>query len=163
MKNIYITEGNITTLIMSKGSAIIDTEDLVKCNERHWFITPDRKYVTSKDRGAKNRKSVLLHKYLTGFSITDHINGNGLDNRRSNLREVNHSKNAMNRNQKSKHGFKGVYSNGNSRFFSTIFVNKKSKYLGIYGSPEEAAKAYDLAATEYFGEYARLNFPEDLF
>jgi hypothetical protein len=106
---------------------------------------------------------VSLHTYLTGWPRVDHINGDGLDNRRANLRPVSARQNAQNvRTQASStSGFKGVnHYKRTGRWRAHITVGGVHRHLGYFDTPEEAALAYDRAALEHFGEYARLNFPE---
>lgn len=103
------------------------------------------------------------HSLITGFPLTDHINGDGLDNRRSNLRSATSRQNKMNcRVRKdSKTGFKGVTSQRGGRGFTArIQANGKRQTLGWFHSAEEAAHAYDAAAQELYGEFAWLNFPK---
>lgn len=106
-----------------------------------------------------------MHGFLTGWPRVDHINGDGLDNRRSNLREANAAQNAANAGLRSDSvsGFKGVYPNtaGGLPWKAEIRANGKRRYLGIFGDPATAARAYDAAAREAFGEFARLNFPQE--
>lgn len=89
----------------------------------------------------------------------DHINGDGLDNRISNLREVTKSQNAMNRTVKSDNvtGVKGVSKRimrtGSVKYVANIFLNGKSKYLGRFLTLAEASEAYELAAKKCFGDY----------
>ena len=96
----------------------------------------------------------------------DHINGDPLDNRKENLRLCTRRENCRNKKVRadSKSGFKGVYVRPNDRYQAYIGdPAKKSRHinLGTYGTPEEAARAYDKKAIELHGEYAVLNFPED--
>jgi len=92
----------------------------------------------------------------------DHINHNGLDNRKANLRLATRSQNAWNRQKakiKSRSKYKGVsWYNRGKRWSVRIQVNRKQKFLGIFEDEIEAAKAYDRAARKYFGEFAELNF-----
>lgn len=91
---------------------------------------------------------------------TDHINGDMLDNRRANLRISTNQGNSANRDKYSnnKSGYKGVYwYEPAKRWRSNIRVNYKLIDLGYYRTKEEAALAYNKAASEHFGEYARLN------
>jgi hypothetical protein len=93
----------------------------------------------------------------------DHWDGSGLNNRRYNLRDVTRIQNQMN--QKKKRGgssrFKGVSRRKNAKKWAArIVVNDKRLWLGVFASETKAAKAYDAAAKKYFGEFARLNFPE---
>lgn len=112
---------------------------------------------------------VRLHRLIVnapkGMEV-DHIDGNPLNNCRSNLRLCTRTENAKNR-RKSKHGkvpYKGVRHNttdGRNRGY-TARISLKGKYLdlGTYETAEEAARVYDTAARTHYGEFARLNFPE---
>jgi len=86
------------------------------------------------------------------------------DNRRSNLRRTTNALNQANRRRvRSKSGFKGVSSDSTKRerpWRAHITIEGRMKYLGGYATPEEAARAYDAAAREHFGEHAATN--EDL-
>ena len=91
----------------------------------------------------------------------DHINLNGHDNRFINLREASNSENRQNSRGWSRSGFKGIVFNKTwKRWVARIIVNGKFMYLGGFDAASEAAMAYDKAATEHFGQFARLNFPE---
>ncbi len=98
--------------------------------------------------------------YGDGFVI-DHINRNGLDNRRANLRFATIAQNAQNsRMRKNRSGYKGVwFAKDKGRFRAAIWYNNKRIYLGYFNSPISAAKAYDEAARKYHKEFAVLNFP----
>lgn len=106
-----------------------------------------------------------LHRIVMGIRLkrwleVDHADCNKLNNQRANLRLCNRSQNLQNRPSYSKTGFKGVYSVPSGRYMASVPINRKSKYIGTYDTPEEAARAYDKAAKELHGEFARLNFPE---
>lgn len=89
----------------------------------------------------------------------DHINGNKSDNRICNLREATRSQNAMNQRRHSGlSGIKGV-SFHKGKWRSRIFVNGRSQHLGYFKTKEDAARAYDSAAMEYFGAFASPNLP----
>lgn len=84
----------------------------------------------------------------------DHINGDKLDNRRSNLRFVTRSQNLQNRTWKLKGvSKKSGKTRGLKRYTARITVDKKTKWLGDYFTPEEAEKAYMKASEQLFGEY----------
>jgi hypothetical protein len=103
-----------------------------------------------------------MHKLLTGWDETDHKNGNGLDNQRKNLRSATRPQNLWNKGRRSDNttGFKGVTKEAHG-WRAVIKANGKRRHLGYFTSPELAARAYDAAAVEMHGEFARLNFPDD--
>lgn len=88
----------------------------------------------------------------------DHINGNKLDNRKSNLRICSNAENCRNSRGTGKNRFKGVFWVAN-RWMAQIAVDRKTIYLGRFKDEEQAARAYDKAARKHHKEYARLNFP----
>ncbi|MFH1370831.1 MAG: AP2 domain-containing protein [Planctomycetota bacterium] len=98
--------------------------------------------------------------------LVDHKNRNTLDNRRDNLRIATHSQNQFNKaktSEKTSSRFIGVYLEKSSRLWATkISHHGKSIWLGRFKSESEAARAYDAAAKKYHGEFARLNFTEDI-
>ncbi len=99
---------------------------------------------------------------MKGFCI-DHINGNGLDCRRCNLRYCTISENNANRMSRkgSSSQFKGVtYDKSRGRWNAAIEIDGKSKAIGRFLNETDAAKAYDAEAYKKYGQYARLNFPE---
>ena len=108
------------------------------------------------------RRQIRMHSLIMQTPVgmyVDHINGDGLDNRRSNLRVVTHQQNTFNQSQHGgTSGFKGVcFDSETGLWRAYIQANKKRLSLGRHGTEIEAAKAYDTAAKEYFGEYAKLN------
>lgn len=103
------------------------------------------------------RKQYLMHKIITGFKMTDHKNGNGLDNRRENLRECTISQNMRNTRTSIGLTAKGVERAPSGKFRARIYVNKKRLHLGLFETEEEAARAYNEGALKYFGEFACLN------
>lgn len=111
-------------------------------------------------------KVVLLHRFLMnaprGFDV-DHINGDGLDNRRSNLRVCTHAENLRNRKvqKNARLGLKGIYQDGRSgKWRARLCFKGRHMYLGkALDTPEEAARVYDAAARIHYGKFAVLNFP----
>lgn len=153
---------------LSRGLvAIVDAEDAQRVLAYRWFAQPNYRNVYA-IRGIRRadgaRTTQTLHKFLTGFAITDHINGDGLDNRRANLREATAGNNSRNRRRPTTNtsGFKGVHWNkGAGKWRAAIGLETgKRQFLGYYLTAEEAACAYDAAAREQHGEFAALNFPE---
>ena len=150
------------------GYALIDEIDLPLVAGYRWYGVNDGKnrYAiahTKKDNG-KNT-TVKMHRLIcTGVKIVDHKDGNGLNNHRSNLRDGSGPKNNRNRNcnESNISGFKGVHTEKRTGRFDVRICSLGKRYcLGTYQTAEEAAKAYDKAAVERFGEYARLNFPAE--
>ncbi len=90
--------------------------------------------------------------------MVDHINGNGLDNRRANLRLATFAQNARNHRlfKNNSTGFRGVHLQKQSGRF-VAYIGNPPKYLGIYTDALTAAKAYNDAAADMFGEFAQLN------
>lgn len=149
--------------------ALIDEADYERVmSVGKWTAMPDgqtfyaRKHLYVPDGP---RKSFLMHSFLTGFDYVDHINGDGLDNRRSNIRQATHALNMGNKRLYSNNttGFKGVRRNrGKGKPWSAVIKKAGRDYrLGNHMTPEEAARAYDKAALELFGEFARPNFPQE--
>ena len=114
---------------------------------------------------ATNGANVRLHTFLTGWPLVDHINGDGLDNRRANLRPATPSQNGANINPPSSNtsGYKGVtFYKRTARWRAHITVEKTQRHLGYFPTAEAAARAYDAAAFQTWGEFARPNFPLEM-
>jgi hypothetical protein len=105
---------------------------------------------------------ILMHVLITGISTgLDHANGDGLDNRRENLRPAGQDLNSANMRpaipgQSSR--FKGVRRHSEGKWEARIRVGHPI-YLGLFSDEEAAARAYDTAARAAWGEFARPNFP----
>jgi len=147
--------------------ALVDEEDFVRLRQHVWTLTRSKHlkygYRQSWESGGVVN-NVRLHREVLRLPVggphVDHINGNGLDNRKSNLRVATQKQNS--RNQKlsaaNTSGFKGVYWHPLSqRWSAKIKVNGKVVSLGTHADPKDAAAAYNTAAKQYFGEFARLN------
>lgn len=143
---------------------LIDLEDFEKCKPFTWFVAytgrhGDRPYVYRH----KDRSTERLHRFLLNPEShvhVDHINGDGLDNRKSNLRFCSNTQNSMNttisRNNNS--GYKGVsFRKDVGKWRAYIGVNRESIHLGYFENVYDAARAYNKAALEYFKEFAKLN------
>jgi HNH endonuclease/AP2 domain len=110
--------------------------------------------------------SVRLHKLLTGYDLTDHIDGDTLNNRLSNLRPATHAQNMLNRKlgKNNTSGYKGVYWNKrHTRWVARVRIDGKTVYYGEFLDKEDAAKMRDLKELELRPndhEFLVLNFPE---
>jgi hypothetical protein len=161
-KNEAIIKGNETEIILydkksiEKARVIIDTDCLPKIIGMKWGLT-------SHNYARNTLNGILMHRLIIDAPkgiFVDHIDGNPLNNKRSNLRLATNMENL--RNMKKIRGisrYKGVslLKKGN-RWISYIRVNTKLEHLGSFKTEIEAAVAYDMAAIDKFGEYASLNF-----
>ncbi len=153
MKELPLTQGKV---------ALIDDEDYERACRLKWRARRDKKTWYA-ETGPIDEQLVFLHNFILqtppGYE-GEHRDGNGLDNRRKNLRIATRSQNCMNRKGWSMHGYKGVYKISTGvKYGARLQINKKMIQIGCFYSPEEAARAYDVAALRYHGEFARLNFP----
>lgn len=145
--------------------AIIDEADADQASARTWSARIDGRnvYAVTKTRTSDGSRRLLgMHTFLTGWPLVDHINGDGLDNRRANLRHATTAQNQRNARLRSDNasGFKGVHWDASQRRWKAqISVGGKRLSRGRYLTAEEAAHAYDDAARELHGEFATLNFP----
>lgn len=138
------------------GETIIDIEDINKVKNIGWHITPEKRNT----KYCLSNKGILLHRLLINApedKVVDHINHNGLDNRKSNLRICTNQENICNceipKNNKS--GCKGVYwAKYKQKWTVQITINNKTKYIGRYKNLEDAIKARQEASKKYYGEFA---------
>lgn len=157
----------IRTIPLTQGKvAIVDADDYEWLSQWEWYANKiDRTYYAVRN---KIRSKILMHREILGLKCgdnvkTDHRNGDGLDNRRENLRKCTDAENQHNQNHlrsKKTSVYKGVsWNKMNKNWRAAIWCNYKIYYLGSFGNEVDAAKAYDKAAKELFGEFAYLNFP----
>lgn len=138
--------------------ALVDEKDYPVLSPFHWRALEDEHtwYAITGSNPA-----ILMHRMIIGgkYPEVDHKDGNGLNNRRTNLRSSSREQNGRNR---KKYGrktskYKGVcFLSGG--WVASITFNKKTHYLGRFHDEKAAAKAYDSAAKREFGEFARTNF-----
>lgn len=160
MKKIKLTQGKY---------ALVDDDDFERVNQFKWCYRSESKNNNGYAIRAVNKTTISLHRFLLNLEDrqiqVDHVNGNGLDNRRVNLRNCLHLQNGKNRRigNNNKSGYKGVcFDKKACKYKSEIKADEKRVWLGYFNSPIEAAKAYNAKALELHGEFARLNIiPED--
>lgn len=159
-------------LIYLRGGlvAAIDEQDIERVQKQKWRALPKQGgegfYAVSHQFGAGGQnRHLYLHRFILNAKpgqIVDHINGDGLDNRRDNLRFATPSQNVVNRAHNNSNGYKGVVSNGSGKFYAETYKNNKKFRGGLFHTREEAARDYDRLAREHHGEFAWLNFPEEV-
>lgn len=160
----------IRTIDLSDGcTMVIDSEDYSMASAWSWRCTHIGTYHQPRAwiAGSAGRYKTSIGRYLldapTGVEV-DHINGDPLDNRRANLRVVDKKQNQWNQhNVRGRIGFKGVsWDNKRQCYVGRIRDGIHCLYLGNFAEAEWAARAYDRAAFDQRGAYAKLDFPNDL-
>ena len=142
---------------------LISKSDHEKICRLSWDISTTKhgkKYVTGYRKRLK--RFVRLHRFIMDEEdpevVIDHINSNGVDNRRTNLRKASYQQNSFNRvvSTRSSTGIKGVfYDKERGKYVARIQVGETYKNLGRFDTVEEAAKAYAAAAEKHYKEFAR--------
>lgn len=162
MREIPLTKGKV---------ALVDAEDYERVSQFKWcaFKRYNTWYSHRRARVAEVKAGsatvVPLHRFILNApkgSLVDHRNGDGLDCRRSNIRLATIAQNAQNqprRHKMNKSGYRGV-SLHQGKWHAVIRANGKSKWLGGFDDPAEAARTWDDAALKCRGDFASLNFPK---
>lgn len=152
--------------------ALVDDGDYALVSRHSWHVLeqnrgPGRRLAGPYARAGiyipvlRHTQMVLMHVMITGIHTgIDHINGNGLDNQRHNLRPAGQSLNSANMRAYGRSSrFKGVRQHRGGKWEARIRIGQPV-YLGLFDSEEAAALAYDAAARAAWGEFARVNFPQ---
>lgn len=166
---------SMKTIKLTRGyEAIVDDEDFERVSALNWCVLGNKRsksvYAYKKvwQKDSKSEISLRMHNFILGDiekgKEVDHINGNTLDNRKSNLRAVSHMENLWNAKLRkdNKHGKRGIYSVAGAsgktkkRWYSQIAHKGKVYYLGIYTTKEEAGRAYENKAKELRGDFLRI-------
>lgn len=157
-------------LLKNPHILIIDEEEYTSVMKNRWrvFFNGFTFYAVRTVSLHGHRTTLYMHRELMGLvakdgKYVDHINRNGLDNRKSNLRIVSPLINTLNRKLQKNNvsGYRGVsWDNRTGKWRAAIQYNRKHKSKGYYNNLLEAAHAYDRAAIKCFGAEAILNFPE---
>jgi hypothetical protein len=162
-------------IALTRGKvAIVDDEDFAFLAQWKWYAHFDgsnwyarrNETIAWGSRATHKQRAVTMHRALlqppNGTQI-DHISGDGLDNRRANLRVCSARGNQCNKraHRGSSSRFKGVsWAKRQRRWAAGLTLHGRRLHLGYFLEEEAAARAYDSAAKEHHGEFARLNFPE---
>jgi hypothetical protein len=154
----------VKTIELTQGkSAIVSNKDYQTLQKYKWHAHKDKHAKTYYALRAGNPKfgeprRMGMHTMILGMPLIDHKNGNGLDNRRSNLRQATFSQNSHNHKIRTnnKSGYKGVNWNSvSNKWMARISVNYKRVYLGTFELAKDAHAAYAAATQRYFGKFAK--------
>ncbi len=161
--------------ISQNKRVVVDDEDYSFLHRFTWSARKcaDRDYAVTARRFDDAYHATFMHRMILNAPpnmVVDHVNGNTLDNRKENLRICTKGENGRNRKPNAGYRFKGVRkinSRGKIRprilgYAANIYFKGKAIRIGYYATEEEAARAYDTKAKELFGEFANLNFPEQI-
>lgn len=159
MKEIQLSQGLI---------ARVDDEDFAELSKYNWYASMNRKHYARRHQMINGKKTkIYMHRQVLGVEdpkvFVDHIDGDGLNNCRSNLRRASHSENLANVFKRSgtSSKYRGVnYRKSSGKWQVQIQHQGKLYFVGSFVDEDEAARAYDKRAVDLFGEFAKLNFSE---
>jgi hypothetical protein len=158
----YITTGVSRSDTKRRLKVMVDGEDFDFLNQFYWQVD---KYNSVQTHGGHGIGRILLHRLLMNPDKeveVDHIDGNRLNNQKSNLRFATSSQNKVNRGARkdNKSGYKGVSWHSQRKCWTARIQNpetKKYQHLGLFKTKEEAAQVYNTFASQFFGTFAWLN------
>lgn len=152
---IQLTQGKV---------AIVDDEDFRELNKHKWCAIKSRRvFYAARRANPTGGGMIYMHRVIhktPNEHYTDHINGNGLDNQKKNLRTCTTSQNGMNRGIQKNNvtGYKGVcWKKRDKKYEAKVMFKRRYVYLGYFNSKHDAALAYNKKAVELHGEFAKLN------
>lgn len=156
-------EGSVRVPLTRGMSAVIDTADASLVAGYRWHAHRARTtwYARTETHSGGKKTVLYLHQLLAGIAGhgVDHRDGDGLNNRRSNLRPADAAQNGQNGRKRRPGLYKGVsWDRSRGKWIAGITVGGKRINAGRFATEEEAAQAYDALAAEHFGPFARLNF-----
>jgi len=143
--------------------ALVDDEDFEHVNHFRWNVQKNGNtyYAIRHITVDGKRTTQTMQGFILEAKEVDHIHGDGLNNQRSNIRKCTHQQNQMNQKpyKNTTSIYKGVsWSSGMKKWCVQITLNGYTFRMGYFVDEIEAAKVYDIAAKEHFGEFAYLNF-----
>src|SRR3972149_11203760 len=168
MKKIILSLGKYR----KQNYTLVDDEDYEYLYKNKWHVNEygyvQRIQWVGKIESKNRIKKIFLHREILRKELknkfekkeVDHINGDKLDNRKCNLRICNHQQNRFNNKLEIRNtsGYKGVYWNKRrQKWLARVEINDKKISLGAFDNKLDAAKAYNIGAIKYFGEFAKLN------
>lgn len=157
----FIETGKCRSDAKRRVKVMVSDEDYELVKQYNWQVSPENCVAGHTVGGSKQR--ILMHRFIMNAPRhleVDHINGDRLDNRRSNLRLCTSSENKMNRGIRcdTKSGYKGVsWHKQRNKWTARIKAGNTYKHLGLFDDVKEAALAYNQASLKYHGEFAWLN------
>jgi hypothetical protein len=155
---------------LSRGMfAIIDKIDVNIVGLYNWHVACGKglcyaqRNIPKEKRKPGGPKVIKMHRFIMGLNgpMVDHKDGDGLNNRRNNIRHATSNQNGVNRkkSRRNQSGYKGVTRTKEGYWRGVIAYQGKQWSLSHTRTPEESARIYDLYAIVYHGEFARTNFP----
>lgn len=168
-------DSNTIVIPLTQGkAALIDAEDYERVSQHRWHANYDKRdgrwtartkipsgyRFSSSGNIITGQTVLLLHVLIMEQKYIDHVNGNPLDCRKSNLRSATDHQNMANTNRLKTNtsGYKGVsWVKSRQKWYVYIQVHGIRMHIGYYDDPKDAARAYDTAAVECFGAFARTN------
>lgn len=152
-------------IVVFGHEVLFDDADEALIANRRWHLKEyaNVKYAARSGFDPKTKKTacIRMHREILGLTdrkvLVDHINGNGLDNRRCNLRIATKSLNGLNcgKRRNNKSGYKGVFRHTSGRWATMIRIKNKSVHIGYFDTAEEASAAYRAKVREIYPEANR--------
>lgn len=162
----------VTSKKYGNFNALVDDNDFDRVNQYRWYLFRDKYNDYAVGRLIVNRikRKVLMHRFilniLDSLILCDHKDGNGLNNKRNNIRVATKLQNNRNvkTNNRNSTGYKGVHYNKiNKKFIARVASGTERLYLGSFDNKEDAARAYNEYALKHHGEFARLNIIPEIY
>ena len=153
--------------LTKRYTAFVDDEDFERVSKHKWCISENKtRYYAASHIPGTGHSVMKMHRFILGFPYgkvsVDHIDGNGLNNQRSNLRICTQAQNSCNTaasRSNNTSGYKGVIKSKNGkRWVAQVAFDYRCYKIGTFDTAIEAAQAYDAKAKELHGEFANLNF-----